>query len=591
MSENRAGLRLQIPEREAPGAHAAQPGTGGGDTRQGPRPNENGQVFSPAPARPSKELANADLPIVEPTSPAVARGEGPSIGKFAASLTKGLSKAVGGGANVKTPSAATAEGPKTDKKADPAGKKPGSAKTAPDEPKDGSDLRVVYPQDPHAASVYVDIVAIHDVDETLQRAWIYRNKRGKRRANDPAHASGGVNSHDGEGGSRNAASPAPGRYKLRPPPRTTAKNAPDDSKRFVEQWVKDSAKLKDTAKRRQELDQEQVSRNLSIAEILEGDGGPGPSISGEEEEQVEFSMLGGLPSVPEDNDGLAEVRAPDDPSSLRPPRIRRRPTLPNEKRKAAGRFATIAEEEKVSSVGEAGLGRRYNVDAFSDRQSSLNMEKRASVNWLSDSDMLPSEIPGARIMCYTYKSSERLPSPSEYLTNRAEDLIKRLVQKRKSDSVDYSQVPIIFVGLGFGALILQRVMCLLMNLSWTVDTKNKDENTHPGLIAGFILLDAPSPGLSLPTTDRFPKSTSQKMKKTWTQDWLAPWRDTTKISTMPLWDHFLNNAHVCEIDTTWHYAPDVSVPYPVPPGARVPLSNFGYHRTRLLVTVPSSPSR
>ncbi|KAK3358749.1 hypothetical protein B0T25DRAFT_449195, partial [Lasiosphaeria hispida] len=345
----------------------------------------------------------------------------------------------------------------------------------------------------------VDIIAIHDIDETHQKAWVYR-KRSKRRASESrgmVYASGALNSHDGEGGLGAAGSPAPSRHKPRKP-------APM-----------------------------------------------------QEREHDDSSILGMLASVPEDDDGITPLQTPDDMFWQR--RVRRRPTLSKDRRKSAGsRISTITEEEKVSSVGDTGEGRRHNVDVLSDRQSSLDPGIGRRVNWLSDFDMLPSEIKGARVMCYTYRGIERIPSAWQYLTERAEDLIRRIIQKRTSDHIDYGRVPIVLIGLGFGALIVQRAMNLIAIPSRTDANPSTDLN----MIAGVILLDAPSPS---PDRERFPPSRSQETKKTWTQDWLGNSSKTsatpsTKIDTLSMWHKFSPIASAYNIPIMWHYSPMVPAP-------------------------------
>jgi hypothetical protein len=384
----------------------------------------------------------------------------------------------------------------------------------------------------------VDVIAIHDVDETLQKAWVYR-KRAKRRVHDSrvVYASGGINSYDGEGGLGTAGSPAPGRYKLKQPPPSGKKKTVDDSTHSIERWLAISNKPA--------VEEAVPPQDMNLTQAPPDDHGPSNPIFAPVEEHEDTSIFDMLASVPEDEDGAAGIQAR---------RLRRRPTMPNEKRKSSGRIATIAEEEKVSSMGEMGEGRRHHVDLLSDRQSSLDQGIERRVNWLSDFDMLPSEIPGARVMCYTYKTTVKVPSPWQYLTERAEDLVKRIMQKRPYDPrVDYSGVPIVLIGLGFGSLILQRAI----NLLAMPDRIARDPNTNLDVIAGVILLDAPSPS---PDRERFPRSRSQESKKTWTQDWLGKARSasgipSTKIDILSMWNRFSVTASAFNIPIVWHYSP------------------------------------
>ncbi|KAK4149190.1 hypothetical protein C8A00DRAFT_38221 [Chaetomidium leptoderma] len=503
-------------------------------------PGQPGKGLGRAIADPGKGKAVADpdkvgeLEKAQGKSTAAKKGDGvsktqkakESTQKLVALSKRGLSKAAGVG-DGKTPGASEQA---------KATKRTGAAKVTPEEPRDITELRVVFPHDPSAVP-RVDVIAIHDVDETLYKAWVYR-KKPKRRANESrVYASGGINSHDGEYGLGTAGSPAPGRYKSRQPLLGGQKKTVDDSNHSIERWLAISAKPA-------------AEQETDVSQVPQDDHGPSNPIFAPVEEYEDSSILGMLASVPEDDDGASGLQTPDDIFWQR--RLRKRPTLPKEKRNSAGRITTIAEEEKVSSVGEIGESRRHNVDVVSDRQSSLDQGIERRVNWLSDSDMLPNEIPGARVMCYTYKSVEKVPSAWQYLTERAEDLIRRIIQKRISDSIDYGRVPIVLIGLGFGSLILQRAMNLLAIPARTDANPTTDLN----IIAGVILLDSPSAG---PDREMFPRSRSQETKKTWTQDWLGKARNTsatpsTKIDTLSMWNKFSPIASAYQIPVLWHYS-------------------------------------
>ena len=494
VSEDRPGVRKSAD-------HATQQRTEEA-TRDGLQLNEKG----------AKAAGSSSAQGKTPAASAAKKGEGASKPQTATqrlvSLSKqGLSKATGGGGKASGASEQATKGSKGDTKVE-----------------DTTELRVLVPQ----LMPRADIIAIHDIDETLKKAWIHR-KKPKRRVNESrgVYASGGINSHDGEGGLGSTGSPAPGFSKSRQPPPSTRKKTPGDPN--IERWLAVSTKAST---------EEEVPRdpNTSV-EVPPDDHGPSNPIFApvEVEEHAEFSLFSMLTPVPEDDDGAVGMQRP---------RVRRRPTLPNERKRTDGRIATITEEEKVSSVGEMVGVRRHNADVLSDRQSSLDHGIEKRVNWLSDSDMLPTEIPGARVMCYTYKSIEKEPSPWQYLTGMAEDLIKRIIQKRTSDRVDYGKVPIVLMGLGFGCLILQRAIYLL-------------ENTDLDMVAGVILLDAPSPD---PKGQSFPRSRSQETRKTWTQDWLQ-FGDripgSTKIDILSTWARFAQTTVGNKIPIMWHYSPVV----------------------------------
>ncbi|KAL2259464.1 hypothetical protein VTK26DRAFT_6854 [Humicola hyalothermophila] len=431
----------------------------------------------------------------------------------------------------------------SEKKADKASKKTGTTKVASEDPKDMADLRVVSTPEPLSAP-RVDIIAIHDIDETLHKAWIYR-KKPKHRASDSraAYAPAGINSFDGEGGLGTAGRPAPGLLKSRQALSSAKRKAADDAGKSIEKWLALSTK---------QSGEEQPAPDTSGIQAPPYDHGSSDTYFPPVEEHDDSTILGMLASVPEDDDGVIEMQTPDNMVWRR--RMRRKSTLPGEKRKF-GRAGAITEEDKAPSNGEGGDGRRRDVP--SDRQSSLDHGPERRVNWLSDPDMLPSAIQGARVMCYTYKGVEKVPSPWQYLGDLAHDLAERTNEKRTSDSIDYEKVPIVLVGLGFGALILQRAMISAMR--WR-DGAEIEPTIDPAMVAGIILLDAPSVS---PDRDVWPRSRSQEAKRTWTRDWLGEAYDasgtpTGKIDTASTWFRFFISTSVFEVPIMWHYSPMVS---------------------------------
>ncbi len=410
-----------------------------------------------------------------------------------------------------------------------AGGKTGAAKAAPDEPKETAELRVVYLPNPKLfPTPRVDIIAVHDIDETLQRAWIYR-KKAKRRTHDsrPPLASGGINSHDGDGGFGTAGSPAPGRHGSRRQPQGTRKRTFDDSNNSIEKWLVSAGRPASAGAA--------VPQDQGISEEQLDDHGPSnPIFAPVEEHTHNLSLLGMLTPVPEDE--ISEQR----------PRVRRRPTLPNDRRRLPGHVANIIEDEKASSLGDRGGSRRHTADALSDRRSSQDQGTERRINWLSDPAMLPNEIQSARVMCYTYKSMKKVPSPWDYLNELAEDLEQRLKQMRP-DQVKYEQVPIVFIGLGFGCLVIQRLLVLL-NPTFNFGPTPPGADLTFTRVAGAIFLDGPAPLAA------FPRSRSQETNQTWTRDWLTTKDDRAKIDLSSLWRHVWM-ATMGNVPVSWHYSP------------------------------------
>jgi len=76
----------------------------------------------------------------------------------------------------------------------------------------------------------------------------------------------------------------------------------------------------------------------------------------------------------------------------------------------------------------------------------------------------------------------------EYLDNAARKLLESLIQARAK--LPYNSVPIIFVGYGFGGLVLQKLLVLAVDAP---DEKNTDSAQLLSMIAGLVLLDTPFP--------------------------------------------------------------------------------------------------
>ncbi|KAK1759815.1 hypothetical protein QBC47DRAFT_291905 [Echria macrotheca] len=346
------------------------------------------------------------------------------------------------------------------------------------------ELRVLYPQ--HSSSVpRVDIVAIHDLGETLDKAWIYRRKQRKRqndsllsRVTAPTKSA-----PPGEGGRPGSdGSPVPGPSKGKPPTSLSA-----------------------------------------IRHFL--DRGDPPDMAG---------LVDGATANP--------AGPSTQPAG--------RPTSPRDGQPSAGQSNNPTAPEQGTRNLAAG---RAN-DIPSDRPSTDRGSARG-VNWLIDALMLPAEVPGVRVMCYEYTCPDvAAKDPSKFLRDTAVDLLHRLRHKRPTAEKGYAQVPIIFIGLGLGALIAQQA---IVNLQIPSDGKPDSEaDTVLDIVAGVLLLDAPSPQISDPN---FPLSRSQASKKSWTDDWfVSPASSslpTTKIDALSLWIEFSAASSAKKICLSWYYDP------------------------------------
>jgi hypothetical protein len=101
--------------------------------------------------------------------------------------------------------------------------------------------------------------------------------------------------------------------------------------------------------------------------------------------------------------------------------------------------------------------------------------------------MIPGAFPGARILSYTYPKMSATTA-DEYLDKAAQKLLESLIQARAK--LPYNRVPMIFVGYGFGGLVLQKLLVLAVDAP---DERNKDSAQLLSMIAGLVLLDTPFP--------------------------------------------------------------------------------------------------
>lgn len=339
----------------------------------------------------------------------------------------------------------------------------------------------------------VDIIAIHDIGEALETAWVHRKKL-KRRQNDPRRS------------------------------------------------VNTTSILK---------------TSLDETRKLGSDGSPAPGQRRGRYEMVQSTVLSWLPTVPETDIGGADDAEAE--TRLESQQMSKRPISPrdqDEQLQDAPVSKPDASNQGPVNVTDAGAPNKPSTDRPS---SDRGTERR--VNWLTDPHMLPAEIQRARVLCYTYSDIETASNgPFKYLDEKAADLLERLAQLRPPGETGFAEVPIVFIGLGFGALIAQRAVVKL-RLAETDDAKS---SIHLGLVAGVLLIDAPSPSKSS-DLELYPRSHSQLSNRTWTDDWfgssdngdlgLFKASDSRKIDGSYLWNTFSSTASANQICLAWHYLP------------------------------------
>ncbi|KAJ3535709.1 hypothetical protein NM208_g7028 [Fusarium decemcellulare] len=158
-------------------------------------------------------------------------------------------------------------------------------------------------------------------------------------------------------------------------------------------------------------------------------------------------------------------------------------------------------------------------------------EKR--VCWLKDKNMLPSQIKNACVLGYFYRQRTAEQTPESYLEDTAQDLASLLVARRSISSD--KQSPVLFIGNGFGCLILQRVMVIL--------GEGEDPN-EAGLleaVAGIWFFDIPLQNLESFKSRPKPLPTAQISIQKWIKEYFPPNGDTQEgFNPNTLWTSFQN---------------------------------------------------
>ncbi|KAH7303392.1 hypothetical protein B0I35DRAFT_517349 [Stachybotrys elegans] len=196
------------------------------------------------------------------------------------------------------------------------------------------------------------------------------------------------------------------------------------------------------------------------------------------------------------------------------------------------------------------------VSRQSDRPSSNTGSKPQSEkdkgpkagNWLTDPTMLAGDVDRARALAFSYRSLEPTQSPQptdnppnkldydKYLKEMAEALLSQLKEKRVGY---FSQTLLVFIGTGFGCLIIQKLITLIAE---------SQELSMLNLIAAIHFFDVPStiqagtPNIILP-----PLANSSRAARV--KDIL----ELNAVDTHGLWKKFQDRINECELSTIWYY--------------------------------------
>jgi hypothetical protein len=118
-------------------------------------------------------------------------------------------------------------------------------------------------------------------------------------------------------------------------------------------------------------------------------------------------------------------------------------------------------------IPEEHLQVRARWDSVSGPQIDLNPTRTPSptrpdsaCNWLSDAEMLPKTLPGARVLAFSYpKLRTKEGGQAGFFERAAKELLTELAKARESDK-SQSHIPLVLVAAGFGGLVVQRAIAL-----------------------------------------------------------------------------------------------------------------------------------
>ncbi|RYP50349.1 hypothetical protein DL768_004114 [Monosporascus sp. mg162] len=127
----------------------------------------------------------------------------------------------------------------------------------------------------------------------------------------------------------------------------------------------------------------------------------------------------------------------------------------------------------------------------------------AGTNWLKDPQMMPRLFPDARILAFSYprlkpKSIVNKSDRAEHVNNAALGLRRELEKAR--NSIDYDNIPIVFIAAGFGGMVVQKVITMAATSndgpsSGAADMPMVPDQSSLGLdhLANVVFLDTPFP--------------------------------------------------------------------------------------------------
>lgn len=344
----------------------------------------------------------------------------------------------------------------------------------------------------------VDIIAVHDIEESLDNAWMYILDRDSLKDSENQ-----VDDILGDGAEELGRSGSKRRRSLL---KNTLKVLDKEAK---EREAKKGGHSKDVKNWQSTVDPEAPAEDISAPVPAESSGDTAPIPHAQKEEAAETEAdpddggpLGGPSMAPAvgltgDMEGKGkgkETGEPVDSDQKVPPEV-----------------------DPGVKAGDPADGRPAKGDAGSHHSEPGDPQAQSSDgkapedaptkgNWLTDPTMLSGHVSMARIMAFSYAAPKKVQEKAnasasseytKYLDKTIDTFIAELTKHRPSEY--YSKVPLVLIGTGFGCLGIEKLL-------GTLAKRAKKDKLSPAssilnMLAGVIFFDAPNP---------IPRETEQK---------------------------------------------------------------------------------
>lgn len=225
------------------------------------------------------------------------------------------------------------------------------------------------------------------------------------------------------------------------------------------------------------------------------------------------------------------------------------------KEKATTSFTKIV----IEGVAQPPLGEQYldpNISATNSRPPTPSERDKKTSSWLTDLSMLAWDLNRSRIMTFSYTAPEiptqirssAIPDYDSYLKEAAESLLYKLTREKEAEN--QARVPVVFIGTGFGCLLIQKLLTLAA-ASDILDT-----------VAGIFFFDVPVPVIedakkqSTTANSVFPPSPNASSR------WVKAMMGAVPrlIDSGALWESFQSVTVQKDLFVCWFYRVSTSKP-------------------------------